>query len=46
MWRRDPEDEHPYPAGMGTRLLELEPEARKALADFVAARSAAPSLLN
>ncbi len=46
MWRRNPEDEHPYPAGMGIQFLELEPEARTALADFVAARLAAPSLLS
>ena len=35
-WIRRPEDEHPYPAGMAVQFLKLPPEARPAIATFVA----------
>jgi len=40
-WIRRPDDEHPYPPGMGLHFLELEPDAEAALAAFLAARAAA-----
>ena len=43
VWIRRPEDEHPYPPGMGVRFMDLQAEARKAIAAFVAAAKAAPA---
>jgi len=43
-WIRGPGDEHPYPAGMAVTFLELPPEARPAIAAFVANLLASPAL--
>ena len=43
-WIQDPGDEHPYPAGMAVKFLELPPEARPAIAAFVANLLASPAL--
>lgn len=44
VWRRMPEEVHPHPRGMGVQFLGLEPEAQRALADFVARHGAATCL--
>jgi uncharacterized protein (TIGR02266 family) len=36
VWIRQPEAEHPYPPGMAVQFLKLPPEARPAIAAFVA----------
>jgi uncharacterized protein (TIGR02266 family) len=36
MWVRGPQEQHPYPAGMGVQFVELPEEARPAIAEFVA----------
>jgi len=36
MWVRNPEDQHPYPPGMGCQFVELPAEAQPRIADFVA----------
>jgi len=36
VWVRTPEEEHPYPTGMAVQFLKLPPEARPAIAAFVA----------
>ena len=43
-WIRGPGDEHPYPAGMAVKFLELPPGARPAIAAFVANLLASPAL--
>jgi uncharacterized protein (TIGR02266 family) len=43
-WIRGPGDEHPYPAGMAVTFMELPPEARPAIAAFVAHLLASPTL--
>jgi uncharacterized protein (TIGR02266 family) len=40
-WIRRPDDEHPYPPGMGLQFLEMEPDAAATLAAFLAAQAAA-----
>jgi uncharacterized protein (TIGR02266 family) len=42
VWVRRPELEHPYPAGMAVQFLKLPPEARPAIAAFVARSLAKP----
>lgn len=42
VWIRRPEVEHPYPPGMAVQFLKLPPEARPAIAAFVASLLAAP----
>lgn len=42
VWIRCPDAEHPYPPGMAVQFLKLPPEARPAIAAFVAALLAAP----
>ena len=39
-WKRRPEEDHPYPPGMGVQFVDLPPEAQAALAAFVADRAA------
>ena len=36
-WKRRPEDDHVYPAGMGVQFLDLQPEARAAIVAFSSA---------
>ncbi len=43
-WVRPPEEPHPYPPGMGLQFGGLPAEVHQALADFVAARLAPPSV--
>jgi uncharacterized protein (TIGR02266 family) len=43
VWSRRPELEHPYPPGMAVQFLKLPPEARPAIADFVASLLANPA---
>ncbi len=42
VWIRRPEVEHPYPPGMAVQFLKLPPEARPAIAAFVAGLLAKP----
>ena len=42
VWIRRPEAEHPYPPGMAVQFLKLPPEARPAIAAFVASLLAKP----
>ena len=42
VWIRGPGDEHPYPAGMAVKFVELPPEARVAIAAFVETLLASP----
>ena len=42
-WSRRPEEDPPHPAGMGLQFLELEADARAALAVLLASRGAAAS---
>ena len=42
VWTRRPEEEHPYPVGMGVKFLELPPGAQTAIAAFVASLPATP----
>ena len=42
VWIRRPEMEHPYPPGMAIQFLKLPPEARPAIAAFVAGLLAHP----
>jgi uncharacterized protein (TIGR02266 family) len=44
VWIRGPGDEHPYPAGMAVKFLELPPEVRPAIAAFVENLLASPTL--
>jgi uncharacterized protein (TIGR02266 family) len=39
VWVRPPEEDHPYPQGMGVEFVDLPPDARAALAAFVAAQA-------
>ncbi|HSB67847.1 MAG TPA: response regulator [Candidatus Methylomirabilis sp.] len=43
VWIRRAEEEHPYPVGMAVQFFELPPEARSAIATFVANLLAAPT---
>ena len=43
VWKRRPEDDHPYPPGMAVQFLDLQAEARAAIAAFVAAASPTPA---
>lgn len=42
VWVRPPEGDHPYPEGMGVQFVDLPPDARAALAAFVAAKAPVP----
>jgi uncharacterized protein (TIGR02266 family) len=42
VWTRRPEEEHPYPVGMGVKFLELPPGAQATIAAFVAGLLATP----
>ncbi len=42
VWVRQPEVDHPYPPGMAVQFLKLPPEARPAIAAFVASLLANP----
>lgn len=42
VWIRRPDMEHPYPPGMAVQFLKLPPEARPAIASFVAGLLANP----
>jgi uncharacterized protein (TIGR02266 family) len=44
VWIRCPGEEHPYPAGMAVKFLELPPEVRPTIATFVASLLANPAL--
>lgn len=43
LWTRRPEDDHPYPQGMGVQFLDLQAEARAAIAALVAAITPTPA---
>lgn len=43
VWTRIPEEEHPYPVGMAAQFYDLPPDARSAIAAFVAKLLATPT---